>query len=189
MTRHRNAATLYADSEAFGDRDGLMRRLSRAGMQPNALDHEGFLRRRGIEEPAVPSLKETFLQFGSGAAAPPGPDAGERQAARRASLFARELALIDGAEPEMLAAWREHGRMGEGPGLRVRPAGAAGRLVAARIAAPACRGDHGGAPGGGESPAGGTGPAIGRSNKRNAGRPVTIKACSRHNAPRYQLTR
>ena len=106
MTRHRSAVTLYADAEAFEGRAGLVRRLSRAGLQPNALDHDGFLGRRGQEGPAVlaPELKETFLQFGGDAAvpspAPAGPDAGGQQAARRASLFARELALIDGADPD-----------------------------------------------------------------------------------------
>ena len=107
LTRHRNAVTLYADADAFEGRDGLVRRLSRAGLQPNALDHDGFLGRRGQEGPAVlaPELKETFLQFGGGGAATPspapvGPDAGGQQAARRASLFARELALIDGVDPD-----------------------------------------------------------------------------------------
>ena len=104
MTRHRNAATLYADSDVFGDQDGLARRLSRSGLQPNALDHEGFLRRRGMEESPAPSLKETFLQFGGAGAAPspapPGSGADDAGAARRASLFARELALIDGIDPD-----------------------------------------------------------------------------------------
>ena len=104
MTRHRNAVSLHADSDAFGDLDGLVRRLSRAGLQPNALDHAGFLGRRGMEEPASPSLEGTFLRFGGGDAAPspappdPGPD--DAGAARRAALFARELALIDGIDPD-----------------------------------------------------------------------------------------
>ena len=104
MTRHRNAVSLHADSDVFGDLDGLVRRLSRSGLQPNALDHGGFLRRRGVEEPAPPSLKETFLRFGGDGAAPspapPVPVADDAGAARRAALFARELALIDGIDPD-----------------------------------------------------------------------------------------
>ena len=103
MTRHRRAATLYADDAAFEGREGLFRQLSRAGLQPNALDYDGFLGRRGQEGPAVlaPELKEAFLQFGGDAAPSPAPAAPDgRQAARRAALFARELALIDGADPE-----------------------------------------------------------------------------------------
>ena len=138
MTRHRNAAALYADSEAFKGRDGLMRRLSRAGLQPNALDHEGFLRRRGIEEPAAASLKETFLQFGGGSAAPaaPDPDAGDAGPARRASLFARELALLDGVDPEAelkklavhSTALADLSERLEAQGLRLEPERAAARL-------------------------------------------------------------
>ena len=139
MTRHRNAVTLYADGAAFGGRDGLMRRLSRAGLQPNALDYDGFLGRRGQEGPAVsvPELKETFLSFGGGAAAPapapPGPDADAAGMERRASLFARELALIDGLDPdakltEQAAALSGLSERLDAQGRRLAPETAASRL-------------------------------------------------------------
>ena len=93
MTRHRDAAGLYADRQAFTDQDGLAARLSRAGLQENVLDHEGFCRRRGIDAEA-PTLAGTFLQFGAGAPAPAAPVPGEAGEARRARMLAAEMARI-----------------------------------------------------------------------------------------------
>ena len=93
MTRHRDAAGLYADRQAFTGQDGLADRLSRAGLQENVLDHEGFCHRRGIDAEA-PTLAGTFLQFGAGAPAPAPPAPGEAGAARRARLLAAEMARI-----------------------------------------------------------------------------------------------
>ena len=93
MTRHRDAAGLYADRQAFTGQDGLADRLSRAGLQENVLDHEGFCRRRGIDAEA-PTLAGTFLQFGAGSPAPAPPAPGEAGEARRARLLAAEMARI-----------------------------------------------------------------------------------------------
>ena len=48
MTRHREDVTLHAAKETFRDFGGLAGKLSRSGLQPNALDYEGFLARRGL---------------------------------------------------------------------------------------------------------------------------------------------
>ena len=48
MTRHRDDVTLHAAKETFRDFNGLAGKLSRSGLQPNALDYEGFLARRGL---------------------------------------------------------------------------------------------------------------------------------------------
>ncbi|MCY3877032.1 MAG: Ti-type conjugative transfer relaxase TraA [Rhodobacteraceae bacterium] len=91
MTRHRDDVTLHAAKETFRDFGGLVRKLSRSGLQPNALDYEGFLARRGLagmlfrigrglmrglaaalDRSAIPELADTFLKFsGDERAQPP----------------------------------------------------------------------------------------------------------------------
>ena len=91
MTRHRDTARLYAARETFGGFGALARRLSRSGLSPNALDHAGFLARRGLAgwlhragrglrrglealagapAPALPSLAEAFPRPAEGTRAP-----------------------------------------------------------------------------------------------------------------------
>ena len=91
MTRHRDTARLYAAREAFGGFGPLARRLSRSGLAANALDHAGFLARRGLAgwlhragrglrrglealagapAPALPSLAEAFPRPAEGSRAP-----------------------------------------------------------------------------------------------------------------------
>ncbi len=50
MTRHRDAATLYAGRDEFKDADALSARLSRAGLKETTLD---YAERRGIEQPII----------------------------------------------------------------------------------------------------------------------------------------
>ena len=90
MTRHRDEVTLHAAKETFRDFGGLAGKLSRSGLQPNALDYEGFLARRGLagmlvrigrglmrglaaamERSAIPELADTFLKFSGDERAPP----------------------------------------------------------------------------------------------------------------------
>ena len=90
MTRHREDVTLHAPKETFRDFDGLAGKLSRSGLQPNALDYEGFLARRGLagmlvrigrglmrglaaalDRSAIPKLADTFLKFSDDERAPP----------------------------------------------------------------------------------------------------------------------
>ena len=90
MTRHREDVTLHAAKETFRDFGGLVRKLSRSGLQPNALDYEGFLARRGLagmlvrigrglmrglaaalDRSAIPELSDTFLKFSGDERTPP----------------------------------------------------------------------------------------------------------------------
>ena len=90
MTRHREDVTLHAAKETFRDFGGLAGKLSRSGLQPNALDYEGFLARRGLagmlvrigrglmrglaaalDRSAIPELADTFLKFSGEDRAPP----------------------------------------------------------------------------------------------------------------------
>ncbi len=91
MTRHREDVTLHAAKETFRDFGGLAGKLSRSGLQANALDYEGFLARRGLagmlvrigrglmrglaaalDRSAIPELADTFLKFsGDDRALPP----------------------------------------------------------------------------------------------------------------------
>ena len=90
MTRHRDDVTLHAAKETFRDFNGLAGKLSRSGLQPNALDYEGFLARRGLagmlvrigrglvrglaaalDRSAIPELADTFLKFSGDERAPP----------------------------------------------------------------------------------------------------------------------
>ena len=90
MTRHREDVTLHAAKETFRDFDGLAGKLSRSGLQANALDYEGFLARRGLagmlvrigrglmrglaaalDRSAIPELADTFLKFSGDERAPP----------------------------------------------------------------------------------------------------------------------
>ncbi|MCY3852279.1 MAG: Ti-type conjugative transfer relaxase TraA [Gammaproteobacteria bacterium] len=90
MTRHREDVTLHAATETFRSFDGLARKLSRSGLQPNALDYEGFLARRGLagmlfrigrglmrglaaalDRSEIPKLADTFLKFSGDEGAPP----------------------------------------------------------------------------------------------------------------------
>ena len=90
MTRHRDDVTLHAAKETFRDFNGLAGKLSRSGLQPNALDYEGFLARRGLagmlvrigrglvrglaaalDRSAIPELADTFLKFSGDDRAPP----------------------------------------------------------------------------------------------------------------------
>jgi len=111
MTRHREEARLYAARETFGGFEGLARRLSRSGLQPNALDYEGFLARRGLAgllhriarglrrgldaalgRTAAPPLREAFLKLPRGpAAAPPETAVSDGAAARLRQRIAAEM--------------------------------------------------------------------------------------------------
>ena len=90
MTRHREDVTLHAAKETFRDFGGLAGKLSRSGLQANALDYEGFLARRGLagmlvrigrglmrgfaaalDRSAIPELADTFLKFSGEDRAPP----------------------------------------------------------------------------------------------------------------------
>ena len=90
MTRHREDVTLHAAKETFRDFGGLAAKLSRSGLQPNVLDYEGFLARRGfagmlvrigrglmrglaaaLDRSAIPELADTFLKFSGDERAPP----------------------------------------------------------------------------------------------------------------------
>ena len=90
MTRHREDVTLHAAKETFRDFGGLAGKLSRSGLQANALDYEGFLARRGLagmlvrigrglmrglaaalDRSAIPDLADTFLKFSGDDRTPP----------------------------------------------------------------------------------------------------------------------
>ncbi|MYJ95712.1 MAG: Ti-type conjugative transfer relaxase TraA [Proteobacteria bacterium] len=115
MTRHRADVTLHAAKATFRDFGELARKLSRSELQPNALDYEGFLARRGLagmlfrigrdlmrglaaalDRSEIPKLADTFLKFSGDERAPPPervlPNTAVEELQRRIAATERERA-------------------------------------------------------------------------------------------------
>jgi Ti-type conjugative transfer relaxase TraA len=98
MTRHRDAATLYAGRDEFKDTDALSARLSRAGLKETTLDYAA---RRGIDQPIIV------------------PEAMQRAARERAASPAVEptqkRSMFDGLSLKQRQLTLDMGRVGELP--------------------------------------------------------------------------
>jgi Ti-type conjugative transfer relaxase TraA len=111
MTRHRDAAALYAGRDEFKDIDALSGRLSRAGLKETTLDYAA---RRGIEQPIVVprALQREAMRDG------PARDAVQE---RRPNAPAPKRGMFDGLSLNTRRPAPDMGRVADLPSSRQAP--------------------------------------------------------------------